>query len=299
MATTAKDRDGWRAGVSLIELTVVVAVSGLLIGLTMGAVQRVRGAAARAACMNNVRQIGLALHQFHDARGMLPPGVSSRGGKDSQPFVGWSAQILPYLEHEALWAQSLEAYRVTADFVAPPHPGRTLLKAFACPLDSRVGPAGGGGRMGMGLTSYLGVEGLNSARQDGVLYLDSATRLTDVVDGTSSTLMVGERPPSASGVYGWWYAGWGQEKDGCLDLTLGVRTKNYSVYDRDCPTGPFPFAPKRADDPCHHFQFWSLHTNGAHFLFVDGSVSSLSYRADGLLPALASRAGGEAAQLPE
>ena len=288
-----------RRGLSLVELLVALAVVGVLFGLTAGAVQKVRAAAARTACLNNLRQIGLAAHQYHDVRGLLPPGVGSRGETDPMPFVGWSARILPYLDQGILWDQSVTAYRITPDFVAVPHPGKSQLKAFACPLDPRVGPGGSGGRAGMGLTSYLGVEGLNSTRQNGVLYLDSATRLTDITDGTSSTLLAGERPPSASLLYGWWYAGWGQEKDGCLDLTLGVKTKNYSPYDRACPPGPFPFVPNRTDDPCHHFQFWSLHPGGAHFLFADGSGRFLGYGAGPVLPALATRAGGEVATLPD
>jgi len=283
-------------GATLIELLVVLALIGLLIGLTLAAMQRVRAAAAKTQCGNNLRQIGLALHQYHDAQKSFPPGISSRGETDPLPFLAWSARLLPYLEQQALWDQAVAAYQVTKDFrVSPPHPGSHLLAVFNCPLDARRAHPG----TGMTLTSYLGVEGLNSVRQDGVLFLDSATRLADVTDGTANTLLVGERPPSANLVYGWWYAGWGQGKDGCLDLTLGARTKNNSVYDTACPVGPFPFAPRRFDDPCGHFQFWSPHPGGAHFLFADGSVRFLRYDADPILPALAPRAGGEAATVPD
>lgn len=280
-------------GVTLIELLVVIAIIGVLIGLSLSAVQRVRAAAAKTHCANNLRQIALALHQHHDDRGALPPGISSQNEQDPMPFLGWSARLLPYLEQRALWDQAVAAYPQTKDFRKPPHPGRVVLSAFACPMDGRFSPGPAPAPYGMGLTSYLGVEGLNPVRQDGVLFLDSAIRFADITDGTSSTLMVGERPPSATLFYGWWYAGWGQGKDGNLDLTLGVRTKNWSADDPACPFGPFPFAPNRFSDPCHHFQFWSPHTGGAHFAFADGSVRFLRYEADALLPALASRAGGE------
>ena len=281
-------------GVSLIELLVVIALLGILVGLTAAAVQRVRAAAAKTQCANNLRQIGLALHQYHDAHKALPSGISSHDERDPMTFVGWSARLLPYLEQQALWEQAVAGYNVTKDFRAPPHPGRHHLPMFQCPLDGRKSHPGSG----MALTSYLGVEGLNPVLQDGTLFLDSSVRFADVTDGTSSTLLVGERPPNAQLNYGWWYAGWGQGKDGCLDLTLGVRTKNYSIYDTACPLGPFPFAPRKFNDPCHHFQFWSPHAGGAHFLFCDGSVRFLRYEVDPLLPALASRAGGEAVSLP-
>ena len=281
-------------GVSLIELLVAIALLGILVGLTAAAVQRVRAAAAKTQCANNLRQIGLALHQYHDVHKALPPGISSHDERDPMPFVGWSARLLPYLEQQALWEQAVAGYNVTKDFRALPHPGHHHLSVFNCPLDGRRTHPG----TGMASTSYLGVEGLNPVLQDGTLFLDSSVRLTEVADGTASTLLVGERPPNAQLNYGWWYAGWGQGKDGNLDLTLGVRTKNHSLYDKACPFGPFPFAPKRFDDPCHHFQFWSPHAGGAHFLFCDGSVRFLRYEVDPLLPALASRAGGEAVDLP-
>jgi prepilin-type processing-associated H-X9-DG protein/prepilin-type N-terminal cleavage/methylation domain-containing protein len=291
MRTDRAARARRAGGVTLIELLVVIALVGLLLGLVLAAVQRVRSAAAKTQCGNNLRQIGLAFHQYHEVHTSLPPGISSRNETDPMPFLGWSARLLPYLEQQALWDQAVAAYRRERDFRDPPHPGGHLLAVFNCPLDGRRAHPG----TGMALTSYLGVEGLNSARQDGVLFLDSATRLADVTDGTAHTLLVGERPPSANMVYGWWYAGWGQGKDGCLDLTLGVRTKNYSHHDTACPLGPFPFAPGRFGDPCGHFQFWSPHPGGAHFLFCDGSARFIRHEADHLLPALASRAGGEPA----
>jgi prepilin-type processing-associated H-X9-DG protein len=124
-------------------------------------------------------------------------------------------------------------------------------------------------------------------------------RLAEVTDGASNTLMVGERPPSADLVAGWWYAGWGQDKDGSTDMVLGVRELNVRRhYPTDCPPGPYDFGPGRLSDPCSAFHFWSVHPGGAHFLLVDGSVRFLRYPAAPLMPALATRAGGEAAAAP-
>src|SRR5205823_3862960 len=122
-------------GVTLVELLVVLALISLLLGLTLAAVQRVRTAAAKTQCGNNLRQIGLALHQYHDAQKFFPPGISSRNETDPMPFLGWSARLLPYLEQPALWDQAVAAYRQERDFRRPPHPGGRALPVFDCPLD--------------------------------------------------------------------------------------------------------------------------------------------------------------------
>jgi prepilin-type processing-associated H-X9-DG protein len=145
----------------------------------------------------------------------------------------------------------------------------------------------------------LGVEGTNSLKQDGLLFLDSHVRPTDVTDGLSNTLAFGERPPSPDSLFGWWYAGWGQDKDGEGEMVLGARTKNNQVWVSDCPVGPYHFQAGDRKNPCDTFHFWSFHTGGANFAFADGSVRFLSYSADGILPALATRAGGEAVTVPD
>src|SRR5207244_2898670 len=144
-----------------------------------------------------------------------------------------------------------------------------------------------------------GVEGTNQTTKDGVLFLDSRVRLEDVKDGTSHTLMVGERPPSADLVFGWWYAGWGQSKDGSGDMVLGVRERYVSDLAPGCPRGPYAYGPGKVNNQCDTFHFWSTHIGGAHFLFADGSVHFLLYSAAPLLPALATRAGGESVTVPE
>jgi prepilin-type processing-associated H-X9-DG protein len=110
-------------------------------------------------------------------------------------------------------------------------------------------------------------------------------------------LLVGERPPSADGLFGWWYGGWGQSKDGSADMVLGVQEKN--VYVPGCPLGPYQFGPGNVKDQCDTFHFWSMHMGGAHFLFADGSLHFLHYDAAPIMPALATRSGGEAVDLPD
>lgn len=147
-------------------------------------------------------------------------------------------------------------------------------------------------------THYLGVAGIDYRRNGGVLYLDSRTRLSDCTDGTSSTLLIGERPPSRGGSFGWWYAGWGQAKNGSAEMLLGVRERNaYGVArTMNCPAGPFHF--QKGGKPCDFFHFWSRHPGGANFASVDGAVRFLGYGADSLLPSLATRSGNEIVEGP-
>jgi prepilin-type processing-associated H-X9-DG protein len=110
-------------------------------------------------------------------------------------------------------------------------------------------------------------------------------------------LIVGERPPSADGLLGWWYAGWGQSKDGSAEMVLGAAERNdHPRYDK-CPKGPYSFTAPQANNVCDLFHFWSYHRNGANFLFCDGSVHFIPYAAAPIMPALATRAGGEAVSI--
>ena len=157
--------------------------------------------------------------------------------------------------------------------------------------------------------SYLGVSGTDSRYCNGMMTADQGISLVAVSDGTSNTLFFGERPPPIGFEYGWLYAGDGQDGFGSLDSVLGVRDRNQTGVNRSaelyvvvtgyrsCGPGPFAYAPPGADRKCDAFRFWSLHVGGANFAFADGSVRFLNYGADAVLPALATRAGGEVVSL--
>jgi prepilin-type processing-associated H-X9-DG protein/prepilin-type N-terminal cleavage/methylation domain-containing protein len=287
-----------RTAFTAIEVLLVIAIIGVLLALLVPAVQKARETANRTACMNNLKQIGLALHSYNDSNGVFPPGLDGPGG--SHPFLSWNARILPYLEQQPLWQDILEAYAEDDDFRdIPPHIHRsTVVKTFGCPSDLRtLEPSTLLDFLKVAFTAYLGVEGINQYTKDGILYVDSGVRMVQVTDGTSNTLLVGERPPSADEVFGWWYAGWGQSKDGSAEMVLGAREINVAVP--ACPPGPYAFAPGSLTNQCDTFHFWSLHAGGANFLFADGSGRFLSYSAAPLMSALSTRDGGESVFLPD
>src|SRR5262249_12781853 len=243
------------------------------------------------------------------------------------PWWSWIARMLPYYEQENLyrvaddWAHSGDGVKPEQfrwdPFGNPPNPAVGIpLKILQCPADSRTElavmvppwPGSPPTSFRIGLTGYLGVSGTNNRTFDGILIpngsykRNSKIRLADVTDGASNTLLVGERPPSATMSAGWWFAASGQAGDGSADFVLGVRElcviQEYWQPPYNCARGPYNFRPGNLRNECDAFHFWSPHSGGANFLFADGSVHFLSYTADNVLPALATRSGGEVVTLP-
>ena len=293
-----------RAAFTLVELLVVIAIIAILIALLLPAVQRVRDAAARLQCANNLKQIALAAHHYHDTAKAFPMGRRPVTAKEPYPYMSWMTQLLPHLEQQNLWNVTTQAYRTNRLFTAnPPHVGVTTpLAVFSCPGDGRADTPQFAARdkKYVALTNYLGVSGFDYTTLDGVLIPDRAIRIAEITDGTSNTLFAGERPPSADYQFGWWYAGAGQLGNGSADMVLGVREQNllYARYP-ECAPGRYSFAAGRIDNQCDMFHFYSTHaSSGGNFAFSDGSVRFLFYDGWAVLPALASRAGGEVAIAP-
>ena len=284
-----------------MEVLVAIAVAAVLLGLLLAAVQKVRATAARAACQNNLKQVALGIQNSASATKALPAGLATTDPAELYPRLGWLGRLLPHVEQGPLWQESVAAYATRRDApYRPPHVGiRTPVAVYACPADERQTKAWGTHRkLTVAVSGYLGVLGTDVAAKDGVLYRGSATRLADVTDGTSNTLLAGERPPSPDFWRGWWYASGSPTGSG--DTILGVReqTGGSRTFAESCPFGPYAFRPGSLDDPCDAFHFWSRHAGGAHFAFCDGSVRFLPYSADATLPALATRAGAEAIVIP-
>ncbi len=295
-----------RRAVTLIELLVVTGVIGVLLGLLLSAVQNVRAAAARTACSNNMKQIGLALHHYHDTHGRLPDGFLKSSPLQTWVSVTWMAALLPQMDQSPLWAATERALAILPldPLRNPPHIGLgTVVKPYVCPADGRLSaPVVTRDGLTVAFTSYLGVGGGGSGprwRSDGVMGIYPGVRLTDISDGTSQTLAVGERPPPDTFQAGPWYPRlsangyWGRLYGPDEDMPV----LNYPIIGDPCG-GPFAFGPGRVNNPCDRYHFWSLHPGGANFLFADGSVHFMPHAARNILPALATRAGGEIVELP-
>jgi prepilin-type processing-associated H-X9-DG protein/prepilin-type N-terminal cleavage/methylation domain-containing protein len=298
-----------RAAFTVVEVLVVLAIIAVLMGLLLSAVQRVRESANRAKCQNNLRQIGVALHDYHAQREVFPPGMEDPNQTPPNgyhPGWSWMANLLPYVEQENLWKQADD----WAHSPSPPpqfNPGySTLVRLYTCESDTRQlkveyvpGQPGLPPSITIAFSGYLGVSGIrgdfsapDSQRMNGSLFYISRTRIADITDGASNTLLVGERPPSADLVYGWWFAGSGYDGSGTGDGVLGAREVGYAAF-LGCPANKVGFQRSRLEDPCDQVHFWSMHPGGGNFLFADGAVKFLTYGVDPLLPALATRAGGE------
>ncbi|WP_397570362.1 DUF1559 domain-containing protein [Schlesneria sp. T3-172] len=285
-----------RQAFTLIELLVVIAIIAALIALLLPAVQQAREAARRTQCKSQLRQIGLALHNYHDNFQAIPPGwvgVTSNQ-VDVQGVNGWSwaARLLPQLDQSPLF----NAINFGQSILAPGNaaPRSNSVAVYRCPSD--IGPrvwtiTSAGTQTPLAEiagATYSGVFGSDEidfcnglapglpCRSDGLFYLNSFVRFVDVTDGLSNTLMVGERlsRPGAGWLYTW----------------TGVVSGGENPIVRIL--GDTDITPNR--DLIHIDEFASYHVGGAQFVLGDGSVRFISNSIDlRIYQGLASRASGE------
>lgn len=304
-------RVGNRAAYTVIELMVVIGVVGVLIGLLLPAVQKVRESAGRTGCLSHLSQIGLAAHQFESVRGMLPPAYERvRSTGRGRALLSWFDQLLPYIEQETLWRLTLAAKRAEPfGFANPPHVGvTTAVRLYTCPFDGRLSAAlTDDAGFTAAYSSYLGVTGgrlvlgppLPTDQEGAMEHLGTGLRMTAITDGTSQTLFVGERtPPGRLFAGSWYFTGPPDPAWGELTATSICNVTRIEGDIGPC-RGPFRFGPGRVENSCDAFHFWSLHPGGANFLFADGSARFLSYSAEPIMVALGTRAGGESVQPPD
>jgi prepilin-type N-terminal cleavage/methylation domain-containing protein/prepilin-type processing-associated H-X9-DG protein len=293
-----------RRAFTLIELLVVMAIISVLVGLLLPAVQKVREAAHRIQCANNLKQIGLACQGYHDAHGFFPPGYRAAPPADpmaTSPGWGWAAYLLPYLEQTNV-SQSL-AFNCPIEDPRNTTARTTLLPMFLCPSDPGVPAtftitdATGQPLADVAPTSYAACWGIGELTDipgpgEGVFYGNSRIRIADITDGTNSTVLIGDRAWSQT------MAPWVGAVNGGIVLPGPANP---------WVTSPLAVAPApifclvhnnkinpRDDTDGGLDDFSSGHPGGVNVLFADGSVHFLPNGMDRpTFLALGTRAGGE------
>ena len=303
-----------RSAFTLIELLVVIAIIAVLVAILLPAVQQAREAARRSSCKNNLKQIGLALHNYHDTYNVFPPGWI--GVNAGAPHTGveegvaipatwrsgfcWSTFILPQMEQGALY-DSLDFSRQTID-PANANGLNHYLSVFNCPSDGRSEPTfaiedeiNSGTEYQVGISNYPGVSGTielddieipntpvgQQFTSNGIFFHNSKIRIADITDGTSNTLMVGERKTY-------------------LDTDEDPPVNFYGTWGGLIPNTEHPFArilghaEEGPNNGEHPEDFGSEHKGGAQFILGDGSVHFISENIDrGVFQALGTRSSGE------
>ncbi len=296
LISTRRDRRGF----TLIELLVVIAIIAVLIALLLPAVQQAREAARRSQCINNLKQIGLALHNYHDTHNVFPPGwIGVQGGgpnMEGPSGFSWHAHLLPNLDQAPLYnrinfnVSCVDPLNATAR--------QSVLAVFRCPSDPsqdawNLGQEGNPSNILATLptANYVGSFGTEGAediciaapfpaaqcRGDGAFWHNSKIRIADISDGMSNTILLGEHRSDTTLN---WHSTWvglvpGGEEATARFLAVSDHTPNHPAL--------------------HIDDFSSWHTGGVHLLFGDGRVRFLTQNVDlGVFRAISTRAGGEA-----
>jgi prepilin-type N-terminal cleavage/methylation domain-containing protein/prepilin-type processing-associated H-X9-DG protein len=300
-----------RRGFTLIELLVVITIIAILIALLLPAVQAAREAARRAQCTNHLKQIGLAMHHYHGTSGVFPPGyVSTVPGPQPTdlefgPGWGWGTRILPFLEQAPLY----DAVNFNLPIIDPGSQTvrASSLSVYLCPSSDGAGPIrlsdSSGNRLVDDLSpgQYVASAGQFQVADwpsdnNGVCFRNSQVGLRDITDGSSLTMMAGERSRTISDAT---WVGVVPTASFCTKPNRDYeecRPSYAMVLAHAGPTVPggytwvvVPNSKSAAVD-----NFWSLHPGGCNFVFCDGSVRFLKETVDAkVFSSLSTRAGGE------
>ena len=273
----------WKTGFTLVELLVVIAIIGILIALLLPAVQAARESARRVQCTNNLHQMGLGLQLYHDAHRRFPSGVVYPN------WVFWSGALLPYLEQRSLY-EELDFSQGWSD----PASGnglasKTFLSVFRCPSSAAPQYSNAQGVPGRVPATYLAVGSGTDTREsgdvpdhlglplrDGLLYVNSQTRIADILDGSSNTVAIGEalflpkvNGPDLDGqtiqIVDHWLIG----SDGLSWWPTGIREISEAVGSLGAPLNG---AELNIPIDQKEIGFASRHPGGCLFVYGDGHV---------------------------
>jgi prepilin-type processing-associated H-X9-DG protein/prepilin-type N-terminal cleavage/methylation domain-containing protein len=314
----------YRSAFNLAELLVVIAIIAVLIGLLLPAVQKVRESANRATCQNNLKQLGLAVHNHHDVRGSFPAGFHlaiDMGGGHWAHGTNWWIETFPYFDQDnsyRRWDCSDNGKNLTGGASATT---AQAIKVLLCPSDPlpqpvfhyvAIDPYNAWANGFYGISSYGGNGGTRSAgdaqtvpqTMDGIFFRDSHVRIADVIDGTSTTLLLGERfhlDPEYDRItagtedgpivkVGLWAF---VAQRAARNLTLSPPVPiNYQVPPSTAAGDTLTILNRVC-------AYGSGHPGKANFAFADGSVRILNDQTDlAILRALSTRAGGEVVSVP-
>ena len=284
-------------GFTLIELLVVIAIIAVLIALLLPAVQSAREAARRVNCVNNLKQIGIALHNYHDSMSTFPPGYCSFWRADSGDAGtaeddlgqgwGWGSMILPQLEQQSIF--NAINFNLTMTFPANATAQLLRVTTYLCPSDATPTTVPVRDQTNtttvynVGTGNYVGMYGLGEIGEapgagNGMFFRNSKINFAQIIDGTSNTIAIGERSHNLS------YVTWtGRAVGGWLFKTSSVEggTDTFQVSPEESFTmilGPIGLEdlPRTPNHPRAHVEdYWSRHPGGVNFLFADGSVHFL------------------------
>jgi len=302
------------SGFTLVELLVVIAIIGILVALLLPAVQAAREAARRTQCKSNIKNLSLALQNYHDTRKTFPPGVVQANPKP--PSVAdsnlgnwsWSALILPHVEETAVYSLinvSKTDLATSMDTPVNLSAMQAPITVFRCPSDTapatndeRLITSTAGTASALATSNYVGVNSSSELRRDpgppgnfanGIFVINKGTKISEITDGTSHTAILGERaweskvsaavatPGTGDGIV--------RSRAGVVFGVRGVRHKSEQGLADGMGCGKFQlnFSSSSGSIPDSKARqaFSSTHTGGAHFALADGSVQFISDTIEG------------------